>query len=169
MAKSSPEAWDKAKALYERGDSLRDIEKATGIPYKTIDNRAKKQGWGKGILAQHISDSVRVKTEFGTLGLAQQEVVAQEVDERTKHIQFFNNATVKNLSIMLTKIKPEVIDKKTKLITDAGTSINEHRVAQAAIKDGRETVLGKDPSTAIQVNDNSDKGGTWVIVGGDGG
>jgi len=49
MSKVSLETWATAKALYEKGDSLRDIEKATGIAYKTIDNRAKVGGWEKGL------------------------------------------------------------------------------------------------------------------------
>jgi transposase len=87
--------------------------------------------------------------------------IEQAVSEKTKHIQFFNNATVKNLSVMLTKIKPEVVKKG--VVVEAGTSINDHRIAQAAIKDGRETVLGKDPTTAVQINDNSEQGGKWII------
>lgn len=67
--------------------------------------------------------------------------VTMAVDERTKHIQFFNNATLKNLSVMVKKV-------------GESTSIMEHRIAQAAIKDGRETVLGKTPDTAIQINNN---------------
>ena len=67
--------------------------------------------------------------------------VTMVVDERTKHIQFFNNATLKNLSVMVKKV-------------DTNTSIMEHRIAQAAIKDGRETVLGKSPDVAVQVNNN---------------
>ena len=68
--------------------------------------------------------------------------VNTEVSKRLEHIQFFADATIKNLSSMVGKIN------KT-------TSIKEHREAQAAIKDGKETVLGKQPETAIQINNSN--------------
>jgi len=71
------------------------------------------------------------------------QAVQHVVDERTKHILFFDNATVDNISKMVKKIGDN-------------TTIVEHRIAQSAIKDGRETVLGKQPDTAIQINNNID-------------
>jgi hypothetical protein len=65
--------------------------------------------------------------------------VTDVVDERTKHIQFFNNITVKNIQVMGKKL-------------DETISIAEHKFAQEAIQKGRETVLGKTPDTAIQIN-----------------
>lgn len=142
VVKKAPESkWLKAKALFEKGTSLREIEKQTGIHYKTIDNRAKKHQWVKGSLARLISDSVRVKEEFATLNLAQQDIVSKEVDSRTKHMQFFTDASMKNVAIMMEKVNET-------------TSIHEHRSAQATLKDGKETVLGKAPDTAIMINNS---------------
>jgi len=77
-------------------------------------------------------------------GLAEQDdrivtAVTEVVDERTKHLQFFTNASLKNVSVMMKKIGAE-------------SSISEHRQAQTALKDAKETVLGKTPDTAIQIN-----------------
>lgn len=144
MSKTNESQWAKAKALYEKGESLRGIESITGIPYKTINNRAKKNGWEKGSLAQLISDTVRVKTEFGTLETVQQEVVSNAVDELIRHKVFFNNATIKNVSVMMGKLNDY-------------TTIAEHRIVQAALLAGKETVLGKMPETAVQVNVSSQK------------
>ncbi len=96
----------------------------------------------KGV-AQDNADIVNAGVQYKT-GLAGQDernvnAIMAVVDERTKHIQFFTNATVKNIGRMVDKI-------------DGSTSIIEHRVAQAAIKDGRETVLGKSPDVAVQIN-----------------
>lgn len=73
--------------------------------------------------------------------------ISQIVDEKTRHIAFFANATVKNVSLMMEKIGPK-------------TSIDEHKTAQEAILKGKETVLGKSPETAIQINNqvNNKKG-----------
>lgn len=130
------EQWDKAKALFEAGKSLRDIEGQTGINYRTVARRAADDGWIKGRLSQLIDDSVRIKSEIVTFNDVTREVVTKEVDERTKHIQFFNNATLKNLSVMMKKINDD-------------TDIVEHRVAQEAISKGRDTVIGKQPDTVV--------------------
>jgi hypothetical protein len=64
--------------------------------------------------------------------------IEREVDERTKHIQFFTNATVSNISKMLKNhIEP----------VKANPSIAEHKMAQDAIAKGSETVLGKLPDS----------------------
>ena len=75
------------------------------------------------------------------------DAVTKIVDEKTRHIAFFANATVKNVSLMMEKI-------------GAKTSIDEHKTAQEAILKGKETVLGKSPETAIQINNqvNNKKG-----------
>jgi hypothetical protein len=65
--------------------------------------------------------------------------VTQVVEERTKHIQFFNTAAIINVSLALEKITAE-------------TSQAEHRMLADTILKGKETVLGKTPDTAIQIN-----------------
>jgi hypothetical protein len=86
VAKPSAEQWAKARALYESNKSLREIGTELSIPYKTIDNRAKKEAWVRGVLAQLITDTVRVKEQFGTLGMAQQQVVSKEVETKIRNI-----------------------------------------------------------------------------------
>ena len=70
------------------------------------------------------------------------DAVSQIVDEKTRHLAFFRDATVKNVSLMMEKIGRE-------------TSIDEHKAAQDTILKGRETVLGKTPDTAIQINNQT--------------
>ncbi len=114
---------------------------------------AEKHGVSKGVvnkLCKGVEQDTAAIVTAGVLyrqGLAAHDdrnvtAVTAAVDEITKHIQFFTNVTIKNLSIMAEKI-------------DGATTIMEHRVAQAAIRDGRETVLGKQPDTAIQINNSN--------------
>ena len=140
-AKPSDELWAKARALYERGDSLREIEATTGIPYKTVDNRAKKNGWSKGSLAQLINDTVRVKAEFGTLEMAQQDAVSKAVDERVKQMEWLNKAALKNVSEAM---KAECANQ------------NDFRARADTIVKAKETVFGKGVETAIQINNGND-------------
>ena len=139
MAKATQADWEKAKALFEAGKSLSRINLETGIDRATVSKRAKKDGWEKGIYQQLIVDSARVKAEISTLDSTVLSVVEKEIEERTKHLQFFTNATLKNMSSMMKKIGDNTV-------------IVEHKIAQAALKDAKETVLGKTPDTAIQIN-----------------
>ena len=67
MAKATSADWEKAKALFESGKSLSEINAETGIDRATVLKRAKKDGWEKGIYQQLIVDSARVKAEISTL------------------------------------------------------------------------------------------------------
>jgi hypothetical protein len=66
-------------------------------------------------------------------------IIVNMVDEKTRHIQLFNSVTEKNINLLSEKITSDI-------------SIRDHREIQATLKDGKETVLGKDPAVAVQVN-----------------
>ncbi|HUV92195.1 MAG TPA: hypothetical protein VMV80_03835 [Anaerolineales bacterium] len=101
-------------------------------------------------LAPIISKQIEAKQQLSELSEQELSTVVQIVDERTKHIQFFNDLTTRNLSMMARKL-------------DDKTSVADHRMAQAAIKDGKETVLGKTPDTAIQINNATGQEGVTEI------
>jgi len=82
MSKATQAQWDKAKALYEAGKSLREIELETGISKSTIAGRAvndKSGAWIKGKTVQLIKDVVRVSGQIGQLNRTQSDVIAKEV------------------------------------------------------------------------------------------
>jgi len=92
--------------------------------------------------ADTVNKLVQAKQELSELDEHSVNSVHAVVDERTKHIQFFTNAAVKNVSAAVRKI------------TEATTQV-EHRMLAETILKGRETVLGKTPDTAIQINNNA--------------
>lgn len=139
MARPTQGDWEKAKALYEADKSLRQISDETGIDNSNISKRAKKENWQRGVLPQLIADTARVREEFTALLPHQQQVVESEVAERLRHIEFFKKSTMKNLSTMMRKV-------------DETITIQEHTQAQNALQKGKETILGKDIDTAIQIN-----------------
>ena len=65
------------------------------------------------------------------------DAIEQEVDERTKHIQFFTHAAVTNVK----QAMADVCDGQADYQRRADT-----------INKGREAVLGKAPDTAVQIN-----------------
>lgn len=62
--------------------------------------------------------------------------VTDEVDRRTRNLLWLDNATMKNLNVMMKKVNETL-------------PVKEHRDVQAAIKDGKETMYGKAPDTII--------------------
>jgi hypothetical protein len=136
-SKITSDLWDKARSLFEADKSFREIAKrCPPLDSSNIAKKAKKEGWQRGVLPQLIIDKARIDAEFTTLLPRQQAVVVKEVDERNRYLQYFNNSTMRNISIMMKKVN---ID----------TDISEHRVIQSTLKEGKETVLGKTPDTVI--------------------
>jgi hypothetical protein len=72
--------------------------------------------------------------------------VQHVVEERTRHIQFFTNAAIKNVSMAVKKLSDE-------------TSQIEHKLCADTISKGRDTVLGKEP--AVQIDNK--EGGQMVV------
>lgn len=152
MAYSSEE-WEAVKAFYERGLSLSEIAARPEVKIKdraSISRKARKEGWihreKATLLQKEIETKQEVKKiseEKATLNATELEIHNTLVDERTKHIQFFNQAALKNVSVAVKKI-------------GADTSQAEHRLLAETIVKGREVVLGKAPDTAIQVNNTND-------------
>ncbi len=86
-----------------------------------------------------VDKGTQYKTELSAHDGRIVDAVQKEVDERTKHIQFFTHAALRN------------VQSAVKKITET-TSQAEHRMLADTILKGKETVLGKEPDTAIQIN-----------------
>jgi len=142
--KSNPETWALARSLFEAGKSFRDIEAETKIPYKTVCNRSKSEGWVKGTLAQVISNRIKAKVEFGTLNKAQQEIVEKISSDAVKQMEFLNSAAMVNVAEAMSLQCFEQNDFKARADT---------------ILKGKEAVFGKQPDTAIQINNNQQDDG----------
>ena len=127
MAKTKVQALDDAIAALRHGKSVRECEKLTGIHYSKISREAKKRGVKKGDLQHLVASIVEDKENIATLSATEQQSVATAVDERTRHIQFITNATLKNLSEMMKKVNKE-------------TSHQEHKFAQETINKGGEAL-----------------------------
>lgn len=76
--------FDKAKALYGLGKTLREIERETEIPFKTIDRRAKAEGWSKDSMTQKIIDVSKAK-----------EILTQATDTERRIIDTESNRALK--------------------------------------------------------------------------
>jgi hypothetical protein len=116
MAKATATDWAQAKALFESGKSLSEINAQTGIDRSTISKRAKTEGWEKGKFQQLIQDAARVSGEISTLDSTAQQVVVKEIDELTKAREFYSKAgqkvavmAVKSLGTAPTPVQCKVV------------------------------------------------------------
>lgn len=97
----------------------------------------------KGVERKNVSKVkvlVETKQELADQNEFEVKAVYKEVEDRTKHIQFFNDCAVKNVKQAMEAGCEGQLDFK-------------HR-ADTIVK-AKETVIGKTPEVAIQVNNNS--------------
>ena len=145
----SQEQWKIVRAYFEEGFSLAEIVARHNVDIKdrsSISRRATKEGWIKGENATLTDTEVQIKQmtalvveKKATMNATALDIHNSIVDERTKHIQFFNDAALTNVRDSLAAPCESQMDFKARAET---------------ISKGREVVLGKTPDTAIQINNN---------------
>jgi predicted DNA-binding protein YlxM (UPF0122 family) len=115
MAKISDKQWEKAKLLYENGNSLRKIALESGINHQTINDRAKKEGWNPDKIRQQIVEQTRVEAKFLTLEKNEQELVRSEVNKRLEGMEFYASKARETVNIGLKSFKrdPSAMGMKT--------------------------------------------------------
>lgn len=149
--KTKPHEWAKAREYFEVGLSLREIWLKTGISKTQLSKRANLENWIKGNeKEQLIQAATEIETKKGQLNGTALEVHLEIVAERTKHLQFFTNAALKNVSVAIKKI-------------DDKTTQADHRLLADTIMKSKEVVLGKAPDTAIQIN-NTNQGTNATVA-----
>lgn len=137
-AKHSAELWIRAREYFEAGLSLSLINQKTGIDKAAISRKAKLDAWTKGGEKQQlIIDATRLEVAKSTL--TQQALLIHDeiVKDRAQYEIFFNNAVVKNVHAAMNM---ECLNQA------------EFKFRAETISKGKETVLGKAPDTAVQVN-----------------
>ena len=150
-----PEIWNEARIMFEGGKSLNEIAATTGIHKGNISKKSNSEGWIKGKLQPLINDSVRVATEKATLSNPEVAFVNNEIAEKTKHLQFIHNATLKNLSVQMKKVNDTTTHQEHKFVQESinkggealgvldkgGTTINN--TAQAAVLEDKKIIIIK--------------------------
>lgn len=134
MARLTDAQREKIMAEFHVGRSQNELAKIYEVSPATINKLC------KGLVPKNL-DKVNALTRIGIDMAAQSEcevnAINKEVDERTKHIQFFTNCAVLNVKESMAMACADQSDYKSRAET---------------INKGRETVLGKTPDTAIQIN-----------------
>jgi len=134
MARLNDEQRAKIMADFHAGKSQNELAKRYEVSPATI-NKLCKGVEPKNV--EKVNTLTRINTELAEQSEYEVNAIHSEVEERTRHVMFFNSAAVKNVS--------EAMKKDC-------TSQFEYRARAETILKGRETVLGKTPDTAIQIN-----------------
>jgi hypothetical protein len=141
--------WEIVRAYYERGLSLAEIVARDDVAItdrSSISRKAKAEGWIKGEKATLLNDEVQAKQTLAeinqqksTLNSTDVAVHDKLVDERLRHTEFFNKSALRNQQLA-----------NQKLVADL--SLAELESHSRITARNKETVLGKSPDTAVQVN-----------------
>lgn len=150
MAKLTPQQWELARADYEiHGFSYSDLVKKYGMSRGSISKRANDEQWQQGKNEQLITKKVNAiielqKTEqqIEQLEPLVQKSIDAEVSLRLARENLFIDSALKNQ-----KRANELLE-----MADDLAQLNQHSQITARNK---ETVLGKNPETAIQINNQN--------------
>ena len=151
--KTTPAEWEKAKEYYEAGLLLREISHKTKIAIPSISKKAAKDGWSKAnekkILIQAAVDVEIAKANLSEVGL---KVHDEVVNQRIKHLLFFDTAQGNLAKIAMAKIA-QTLDDKGK--PTGATLLDDVNKASNIVSTSRTGILGKAPDTAIQINNSN--------------
>lgn len=134
MARLTDDDRKRILADFHAGKSQNALAKKYEVSTATINKLC------KGIEpknADKVNALTRIKTELAGQSEYEVNAVHNEVDERTKHILFFNSAAIQNVR---------------EAMSEPCASQQDFRARAETIVKGKETVLGKMPDTAIQIN-----------------
>lgn len=139
MARLTDDQREKILADFHAGKSQRELAKRYEVSPATINSLC------KGLEPKNldkVNALTRIKTELAEQTEHEVNAVQKEVDERVKHILFFNSAAIRNVQ---------------EAMAEPCASQQDFKARAETISKGREVVLGKTPETAIQINNTPAK------------
>ena len=134
MARLTDDQREKILAQFHAGASQNELAKRFEVSPATINKLC------KGIEPKNVekvNTLTRIKTELAAQSEYEVNAIHSEVEERTKHILFFNAAAIRNVQ---------------EAMNEPCASQQDFKARAETIVKGRETVLGKSPETAVQIN-----------------
>lgn len=134
MARLTDEQRERILADFHIGKSQNELAKKYEVSPATINKLC------KGLAPKHaekVNTLTRIRTELDGESEYQVNAIHREVDERTKHLQFFTSVAIRNV--------------KESMDAPCEGQMDYQRRADTILK-AKETVIGKTPDTAIQIN-----------------
>lgn len=113
MARSLAQ-WAEARALFEQGNSLREISDKVGIEYSVIGKRARKEKWESGFLpeiatakARNLIDKKNIEKKIATLLPQSREIVEREVMTQLELANYFEHKGKEVIEIAMEALKKD--------------------------------------------------------------
>lgn len=113
----SYEQWERAKAYYTAGLSLREIEAKTGINNSSIQKKAKSQQWKHGVNSDYIEAKVIIAEKKSAENSAVISTLDEIADEAIRNKDIIHRLTKKALA------KAEVLLNEVDNMSDIRTAI----------------------------------------------
>lgn len=154
--KTTEAEWLRAREYFESGLTLDKITEKTGISKSALSKKSRAESWSKEtekpVLIQKAVDVFLAKETLNETAVS---VHNELVDERTRHLAYFNDASYK-----VTQKALQILDERGDI-----SPADVRHVSEVVAKQ-REGVLGKAPDTAIQINNSVEQPREIRIVAG---
>ena len=140
--KTNEELKEKVVTDWKKGVSQNDLVKIYGVSKGTVNN------WCKGVpqtIEPLVTAQVQINQELANLTDRELTAFKSEVEDRTKHIIFFTNSALRNQHKANHAL--EAADELSLPLIESHARITAKN---------KETVIGKSPDTAIQINNNNE-------------
>ena len=136
--KTTPAQWERAREYFEAGLLLREISEKTKIAIPGLSKKAKAEGWAKANEKKTlIQDAVRVSEAKANLSKVAVSVHEEIVEGIVSRLEYLNRQAMQNVQEAM----------------DAGCENQaDFRSRALTINAAKETLVGKTPETAIQIN-----------------
>jgi len=141
----TPRQWEEARIDYEiNGKSLNQVSKDHGISFAAIHKRSKKENWVQGKSDKVITESVKAITT-----LEHQKVIKSDNFTPREAVEIDRVIEEKvRFELRLQGLTNKIFDKVETMVEMVDMP-NDLLALQNTLLKGRETVLGKEPSTTI--------------------
>lgn len=159
MARLTEKQWLQVRVDYEiHGMSYNQLIDKYQTSKAALSRRASQEKWQKGKAEQLINkktNAIKELRECETLAepLAEPEIIAinHEVKERLRLEKMFTDSATRNQQIADELLNEVRYDEDLKL----KSKISAVEAHSRLTKNNKETILGKNPDTAIQINNNN--------------
>lgn len=156
MARLTNDQWELVRADYEiQGLPYSKLVEKYGISKATISRRANKENWLQGKVEHIVQKKVEVLTELDSISEQveklpplEQQTIDKEVAERLAREKIFIDSAMRN-------------QRKADVMLGSAEELSELNTHSQITARNKETVLGKQPQTAVQINNANN--GTSII------
>lgn len=99
--------------------------------------------------AEIVNAQVEINQQLSQKCNSERNTITEIVDERTRHLLFFQDSAMKNQ-----KIANDKIEEKAQKVGEDGLTLNDLNAHSQITSRNKETVLGKSPDTQVNVQNN---------------